>query len=103
MVKVKISWQGQTVDFDLNRDLPLQSIIDAICTQLNVAPPKSDYSLQVDGAPQHISAQVRFRFGFSFVTAFSLHFISFCPIKISYSFINEFKGRFRFQNICKGK
>jgi predicted alpha/beta hydrolase family esterase len=59
MVKVKISWQGQTVDFDLNRDLPLPTIIDAICTQLNVAPPKSDYSLQVDNAPQHISQQVR--------------------------------------------
>lgn len=59
MVKVKINWQGQVVDFDLNRDLPLQTIVDAICTQLNVAPPKTDYSLQVDGAPQHISQQVR--------------------------------------------
>ena len=60
MVKVKINYKGQVVDFDLNRDLPLQTIIDAICTQLNVPPPKTDYSLQVDGAPNHISAAVRF-------------------------------------------
>lgn len=60
MVKVKISFQGQTVDFDLNRDSPFQTVIDAACTQLNAPGAKTDYSLQLDSTGQHISPQVRF-------------------------------------------
>jgi hypothetical protein len=84
MVKVKVTFLGQTIDFDLNRDQPLQQVVDQLCSQLNAPGNRSEYVLQLDSTKQYISAPVRsfwLLYDFSRV-AFE---ISLCGVKTQFS------------------
>lgn len=57
-VKVKIQYEGTTLDYEMNREADINSIIEILCLTIGVKGNKSDYVLQMDSTKEYLTSQV---------------------------------------------
>lgn len=57
-VKVKIFYEGTTIDYDLNREADLNAIIEVACLNMSIKGPKTDYVLQMDSTKEYLTPSV---------------------------------------------
>lgn len=59
MVKIKVTYNNNTIDYDLNRDSPLPTTISGLCTTLGVTDNANDCMLQNTATFYYITQAVR--------------------------------------------